>query len=239
MVGMSDQTSISRCFSEGSVAGSNQVGGLIGKNYTNAAIATSYSSGNVSGISRVGGVIGYNYNFSEAVSCVWNVDSSGLTDGVGQSVNSTETLLVGYTTAEMQDAISFTNIGWDFLGETINGTEEHWDVDDTVNNGYPHLYTAPVENEEEVYPIANALSVYPNPFTGSTRIKVSDNSYQDSEVKIYNLTGQLVNSIPIGSQQEVNWLGNDSKGQSVSSGVYFIRVQSALSESTMKVVLLK
>lgn len=44
-----------------------------------------------------------------------------------------------YSTAQMTVKSNFTVLGWDFVGETANGTEEIWDIDSTINNGLPYL----------------------------------------------------------------------------------------------------
>ncbi len=44
----------------------------------------------------------------------------------------------GKTTAEMQTAQTFLDAGWDFLGETGNGMEDIWWIDE--GKDYPHLW---------------------------------------------------------------------------------------------------
>jgi hypothetical protein len=44
---------------------------------------------------------------------------------------------VGKTTAEMQTATTFLEAGWDFVGETANGTEDIWDICEGID--YPKL----------------------------------------------------------------------------------------------------
>jgi hypothetical protein len=45
---------------------------------------------------------------------------------------------MGLATAEMQTAGTFIEAGWDFVGETANGTEDIW----WINEGqdYPRLW---------------------------------------------------------------------------------------------------
>jgi hypothetical protein len=42
------------------------------------------------------------------------------------------------TTAEMQTESTFTDAGWDFVGETVNGTEDIWWIDE--GQDYPRLW---------------------------------------------------------------------------------------------------
>lgn len=44
----------------------------------------------------------------------------------------------GLTTAEMQTASTFLDAGWDFVGETANGTEDIWLI--LEGQYYPRLW---------------------------------------------------------------------------------------------------
>ena len=39
----------------------------------------------------------------------------------------------------MKTAKTFTDAGWDFAGESVNGTNDYWSIDNTTNDGYPWL----------------------------------------------------------------------------------------------------
>jgi hypothetical protein len=108
---------ISNCYSTATVngsSGSSYIGGLIGYNYS--SVTDSYSTGAVSGASYVGGLVGYSSGGTTNNS-FWDVNSSGLTTSAGGT---------GKTTAQMQDTNTFLNAGWDFVGETVNGTLDYW-----------------------------------------------------------------------------------------------------------------
>ena len=45
---------------------------------------------------------------------------------------------IGKTTAEMQTASTFIEVGWDFVDETNNGTEDIWWILD--GQDYPRLW---------------------------------------------------------------------------------------------------
>ena len=60
------------------------------------------------------------------------------TQTTGQAVAG-NTGITGKTTAEMTTTSTFTNAGWDFVGETTNGTNNYWDRTDGINSGYPVL----------------------------------------------------------------------------------------------------
>jgi hypothetical protein len=81
-------------------------------------------------------------------------------------------------------------------------------------------------------------AAYPNPFNPSTNISLVLNANADLSVKVYNLTGQLVDVIAEGnySPSTYNWTW---KAENLASGVYFIRAQAGSEISTQKVMLLK
>jgi hypothetical protein len=93
----------------------NYVGGLVGQN--NDVIARCYSTCRVDGASEpIGGLVGYTSGGS-VIDSFWDEQTSELTWSWGGT---------GKTTAEMQTKSTFTDAGWDFVGETANGTEDIW-----------------------------------------------------------------------------------------------------------------
>ncbi len=60
---------------------------------------------------------------------LWDAQISGQATSAGGT---------GKTTSEMQTAKTFLDAGWDFVGETTNGTEDIW----WINEGkdYPRLW---------------------------------------------------------------------------------------------------
>jgi len=145
---------VTSCYSTGSVAGNEEVGGLVGSN--GGRITTSYSAGAVTGKMYVGGFLGRNGEWSgiihscysvstvigeanvggivgigwptSAIECYWDMETSVQTTSVGGT---------GLTTAEMQTANTFLDAGWDFVGETDNGTEDIWSICEGTN--YPRF----------------------------------------------------------------------------------------------------
>ena len=130
--------SISNCYSTGSVIGgyhSENLGGLCGWN-RGSTISNCYATGSVSGdySDYLGGLIGYN-DIGFYTRCFWNSDVNPDLNGIG---NATDPNVIAATTTEMQTESTFTDAGWDFVGESDNGTENHWRmcVDDVY---YPKL----------------------------------------------------------------------------------------------------
>jgi hypothetical protein len=123
-----NQGSISNCYSTGNLTGgsnSSYVGGLVGLN--DGTISNCYSTGTVatSGIfaSFRGGLVGY-YIGGTTTKCYF-LTTSGPDNGFGTPLTDTQ----------MKKQASF--IGWDFIGETANGTEDIWKINEGV--GYPKL----------------------------------------------------------------------------------------------------
>lgn len=101
-------------------------GGLAGFNY--GSLNQSYSIGTAAAPKDVGGLVGRSDGDSWA--CFWDMDTSGLVvSGAGE----------GRTTAELKMLATFIDYGWDFLGESVNGTEDFWRMcSDGID--YPKLW---------------------------------------------------------------------------------------------------
>ena len=123
-------SSICNCYSTGSVSGDGDVGGLVGLLTLTSTVNNSYSTGIVSGNECVGGLVGRLLEGSTVNNSFWDTQTSGQSSSAGGT---------GKTTAEMKTQSTFTNAGWDFVGETTNGTNDYWDMYNTINSGYPFL----------------------------------------------------------------------------------------------------
>ena len=139
---------ITNCYSSASVSGNRYVGGLVGENW--ATITNCYSTGRVSGNSDVGGLVGAGYG--RVTDSFWDIEASGQTISAGG---------VGKTTAEMQTESTFTDAGWDFLAESVNGTEDIWWI--LEGQDYPRLWWELIP-ESRFVSILSASQVY---FSGS------------------------------------------------------------------------
>ena len=92
---------------------------------------------------------------------------------------------------------------------------------------------------EEFYVSPN----YPNPFNPSTRIDIQTSERNDLNVRIFDATGRLVNTLMDkqldAGHYTVRWNGLDSKGFGMPTGVYFIQVRSGIKISNQKMILIK
>jgi hypothetical protein len=132
-----------QCYSTGSVSGASFVGGMVGHNPF-GRVTNCYSSGSVNGTSMVGGLVGFNLG---DVNCCYSAGAVKGISFVGGLVGAAVHVVTasfwdgggtGKTTAEMQTPKTFLDAGWDFVGETANGTEDIW----WINEGkdYPRLW---------------------------------------------------------------------------------------------------
>jgi hypothetical protein len=148
--------SITRCYATGKIADGEDIGGLVGTN-SNGTIADCYVRATVSGYAFTGGLIGLNGGTilrcyaatcaddetlpggligycpsGSVVASFWDTQASGQSTSAGG---------IGKTTTEMKQAHTFVGAGWDFVGETANGTEDIWRIDE--GKDYPHLSWEP------------------------------------------------------------------------------------------------
>ena len=84
---------------------------------------------------------------------------------------------------------------------------------------------------------------YPNPFNPTTTISYTMNKAGNANLSVYNVKGQLVNTLVNGTKQagshSVVWDGTDSNGNTVPSGIYFYRLSSGNHVETKKMMLMK
>jgi hypothetical protein len=70
-------------------------------------------------------------------SCFWDFQKSQQDKAEGYTDEPLDGV-TGKTTAEMQTAKTFLDAGWDFVGETANGTKDIWWIDE--GKDYPRLW---------------------------------------------------------------------------------------------------
>ncbi len=135
LVGITSQDCVIRnSYAHGSVEAYNFCGGLIG-DMEDTDVQYCYSTGTVTTTSTpVGGLIGEIREIWFVESCFWDTGTSG---------QSTSSAGIGKTTAEMQTLSTYTDAGWDFCGESDNGTDDIWFI---ATDNYPEFndFTAPV-----------------------------------------------------------------------------------------------
>ena len=91
-------------------------------------------------------------------------------------------------------------------------------------NIYLTDFISGTESLEEITKPEIGIRNYPNPFNSSTSFYITIPTNMQNEkgyIKIYNVTGEEVDSIPINGKTNIRWNGTDSYGRSLSSGIYY------------------
>ena len=158
------------------------------------------------------------------------------------------------------------NYGFDVERQTINGQwekvgfvngngnsnspKEYSYIDNNLVGGSKFLYRLKqVDNdgqftysdavEVEVVPNEyNMLQNYPNPFNPSTTIKFSLPKATQLKINLYNMLGELVETIADGAY-EAGYYTVSFNASNLPSGVYIYRIESNDYVKTMKMMLLK
>ncbi len=164
LVGYNNSANIYNSYATGSVTGTNAVGGLVGNNSGSSIFTNCYSKGLVTGTLYPGGLVGKNYGTLTCTNSFWDTQTSG------QSSSDKGT---GKTTAQMKVYSTFNSATWDFIGETTNGTNDIWGIDETgtANDGYPFLSWQGLESK--IYPTITtqaATDITTNTATGNGNI---------------------------------------------------------------------
>ncbi len=246
IVGHTYHATIEQCYSEADVFGTEQyAGGLIG--YQNSGILkNSYCRGSVESDRDLGGAIG---KISEGT--IENCYSVTLVTGESSigggliGIKSGETIInsfynnelmsfgnsygVGLTANQMQEINTFLDAEWDFVNETVNGTEDIWKIEENKNEEYPFLswqveeYISGVEDLTEIH-----MSVYPNPVLDKLTLQTEIEC--EYKLEIYDLTGKLIFSNKYNAQN----INIDLS--SFESGMYIVSISTDNERITKKIM---
>jgi hypothetical protein len=104
-------------------------------------------------------------------------------------------------------------------------------------------YTIEVNNNvtPPIVPEATSIqSIYPNPFRNTATIKYGLKADEKLTIEVFNVKGQLVNRVFSGSKVagtwDVTWNGQDQKGASCGSGIYYIVMNTGSTHTLRKIV---
>jgi hypothetical protein len=108
----------------------------------------------------------------------------------------------------------------------------------------PNLTLPTSVTGEEVTPHRFSLdSNYPNPFNPQTTIRYQVAQNADVKIEVYNIMGRLVNTLV---DQKLNqgsytvvWNGNNTRGEFVASGVYFVKMSAGFFKQIRKMTLVR
>ncbi len=125
LVGYLESGNAYDCFSTGDTEG-DWAGGLVSD--LEGTVNRCYSTGYVSGSNDEGGLVGYFRISGNTIASFWDVETSGQSTSYGGK---------GLTSTEMRTSLVYILSGWDFPGETVNGFDDIWVLDSSMNDGYP------------------------------------------------------------------------------------------------------
>jgi hypothetical protein len=168
-------------------------------------------------------------------------------------LSATMTIAAGADSADLRIDRSTDIDGQPQVGPRANivGVVGQYDTRDPYNAYYqlmPRYYAdfTWLQGIDDNSPLPLSYSLeqnYPNPFNPSTNISFSLKVNSHIILSIYNLMGQkvttLVNQELAAGTHSVTWKGVDSRGENVTSGMYFYRIETDNFTATKKMVLLK
>ena len=88
------------------------VGGLAGMSCSDSTISNCYSTGSVIGKGTTGGLSGYSDYSSSIINSFWDINKSGQSYGIGVNQQRYPSDVTGLATAEMSNKDNFINAGW-------------------------------------------------------------------------------------------------------------------------------
>jgi hypothetical protein len=153
---MYNDSAVENCFVTGSLqAGDQNIGGLVGVVNAGAHINNSYSRASVYFYYfYAGGLVGYNLGTVENSYSTGSVTPATSASNYGGlvGINDTGTITNSFyyqtpnnslgtfaTESEMKQQSTYTDTGWDFAGETVNGIADIWSINPAINGGFPYL----------------------------------------------------------------------------------------------------
>jgi hypothetical protein len=143
--------SIINCYADGTVSTGlyEKIGGFAGSNdgtishcYTACRLVLPYGFTGIAGGFCGADDSNTTYPDAEYTACFWDTQSTGTSDGVYDSGGESQPEgdpagIMGLTSAMLKVGGLYTASGWDFVGETVNGTNDVWNIIENVT--YPRF----------------------------------------------------------------------------------------------------
>lgn len=167
-----------------------------------------------------------------------NVFSGGISSagGAADNLNNVERFVLppgGFTAGEWILRVRGTSIPDGPQGFAIHVSGN---VSEIVSTGVEPIRT--LSN-----PVTMLAQSRPNPFAQSTLIRFGLARHQDVILAVYDIGGRRVRTLAQGSfepgEYQVTWDARDERGEKVSAGIYFARLQGHEADLTRKMVLLQ
>jgi hypothetical protein len=127
-------------------------------------------------------------------------------------------------------------------GDTRAGTMYEYSLEMVDRSGGSH-WAGPLS---VVTPPGSGLlwtSVYPNPFLGSIRLRLSTSLPEQVTARVYDVTGRetriLFDGVPPVGPSDFTWDGVDREGQAAPAGVYLVRARQGGKIATVRILKLR
>lgn len=161
--------------------------------------------------------------------------------GFGLS-SSGETVWLEHAAGLIVDSVSFPALAVDqSYGRLPDGGA--WQILSTITRGFANSTTTGVQDESAIVKEFRLGQNYPNPFNPATTITYQLTANDNVKLVVYNLLGAeirtLVNEQQSPGVHSITWDGTNQLGQSVTSGMYFYRLQSGGRFEVRRMTLLK
>jgi hypothetical protein len=147
---------------------------------------------------------------------------------------------LGFFGYEAGDAVRLSFI---FISDEDDDVGEGYYLDDVILTGTLPLTSTGVDAAPQPVRITSLHGSVPNPFRPRTTVRFSLAERGPARLAVYDVQGRLVRVLTSGAlpagRHEALWDGRNSHGTSVSSGVYFVRLEVGAFEDTKKVLRLK
>jgi hypothetical protein len=144
------------------------------------------------------------------------------------------------------DSVSWTDMPRDSSwGRYPNGSAT-WQICLEATPGAVNAWSFVVQ-ENSTLPGELRLSAYPNPFNSSVRIEIENGGLRDGSVEIFDITGKKIDGLILGefcaddnksggsNRHSVSWRPDET----LSSGIYLVKVKSSENSEIIKITYLK
>ncbi|MDZ4701122.1 MAG: PKD domain-containing protein [Rhodothermales bacterium] len=135
----------------------------------------------------------------------------------------------------------FSNPGTQWCFTVTNMTKAGYTYNASANVVTTQCENGPASAAVEV---AEALSIYPNPFNPETTIDIELTQSSEIDLRIYNVLGQEVavlarQDVLQAGRYQYRWNGTDLSGQQLPTGVYYLRMLQDGEQSVFSLSLVK
>ena len=134
------------------------------------------------------------------------------------------------------------------FAEEIPDFNQYANMDDIgifIDDFNLHSTNPTVHNNDNIYSLHNCITIFPNPLNSPNNVKIRFSIKNKSEitVKVFNIKGQLVQTIVNNTLEKgkylFEWSGKDSKNRDVKSGIYFIQIKKGKEIFSKRIVVLR